>query len=105
MRFMYDYNDIPDVCEIEDIDAAPVWDRGANVNEDLPISLVVTLYRTGWMIAPAKNKDLFEIIGEYLLDGTKETYDKAVKNYSEVCLKLLEKGFCKASDFENFDWD
>lgn len=43
-------------------------------------------------------------IGSYNLDGTIKTYQEAVKNFEEVCEKLLTKGYCRMSDFKNFKW-
>lgn len=105
MRFMYDYNEILEVKTIEEIDASPGWMSSSEGRENNPDNFIVTMYLPGWHTAPQEKKDLFERWGEYLLDGTEETYQKAVENYNSVCKKLLEKGYCKASDFENFDWD
>ena len=105
MRFMYDYNHILEIETIEDVDASPCWDTRCKGRENNPDHFIVTIYRTGWHIASEEKREYLEIMGEYILDGTEETYFKAVKNYNSICMKLLEKGYCKASDFENFDWD
>lgn len=102
---MYDYNLIPDVEEITEINASPVWKDPANVDEKNPDCFIVTMYKAGWHTAPQKKKEFFEIWGEYNLDGTADTYKKAVENYNRICNQLLEKGFVRSSDFENFDWN
>lgn len=105
MRFMFDGNDILEVKEIDEIDASPCWKNGSAGRENNPDSFIVTIYKSGWNAVQREDRELYEIWGEYLLDGTEKTYLKAVENYNKVCMKLLEKGYCKASDFENFDWD
>lgn len=50
------------------------------------------------------NKIDFDYVGYYLLDGKKETYDAAVKNFEDICEQLLTKGWVKADQFKNFVW-
>ena len=99
MRFMYDHNDILAVEEIKNIDATPCWTR-ETTDENNPTSLIVTFYGVDW----TPEDDVHKFSGEYNLDGTPETYEKARKNWNSICYQLLEKGYCKASDFENFTW-
>lgn len=104
MRFMYDYGKTPNIDTIEAIDACPCWANGNDVNENNPTSFIVRMLKPGWSNASQEESCWFEILGEYSLDGTEETYQKAVENYNRICDQLLEKGYCKASDFENFKW-
>ena len=86
------------VEEFVSIEATPCWDRGKNVNKDIPDMYSVSL----GMFAPTEIN--FDYIGEYKLDGKKETYDAAVKNFEKICEQLLTQGWVKENQFENFEW-
>lgn len=45
-----------------------------------------------------------EYIGEYLINEDMETYEKAMKNYKSILESLLVNGYCKDSDFKNFEF-
>ena len=106
MRFMYDYNEILDVDTIESTEGSTCWNPQEGETKENPGHFFVTLHRPGWMDCKGTEDEmlLYEINGEYNLDGTEETYKRAVENYNGICGQLLEKGYCKASDSENFTW-
>ncbi len=97
MRLMLDEFDVVEIIEAEIV---PCWDRGALDNPDF---LYVILYQTGWN-ANRENREFYEITGQYRLDHTKKTYQKALANWKEISEKLLVHGYCKATDFKNFEW-
>lgn len=81
------------IIEVTTIDLTPAWDNG---NPDGPATdLFIFIVRAG--------DESGDYIGKYNLDGTEETYLKAIENYKKIFKKLLEKGYCKFSDFENFE--
>lgn len=92
MRIMFDKNYVK---EFHTIDSTPAWKTGEST-KDNPSS-----YSVGWFDFLI---DEYDYIGEYMLDGTIETYQKAVHNFESICEKLLTKGYCRADDFENFEW-
>lgn len=93
MRIMYTKNE---VYEFVSIDSVPCWGPGRDeYNPDM--------YSVGiGKIRPDKID--FDYVGEYKLDGKKETFDAAVKNFEEICEQLLTKGWVRADQFENFEW-
>ena len=93
MRIMYTKNE---VYEFVSIDAVPCW--GPERDEHNPDMYSVVMGR----ITPDKID--FDYVGEYKLDGKKETFDAAVKNFEEICEQLLTKGWVRADQFENFEW-
>ena len=96
MRLMLDEFDVIEIIEAEIV---PCWNGGDN-----PDFLFVTLYSTGWD-AKREDREFYEITGQYRLDGTKETYQKALANWKEISEKLLVHGYCKETDFKNFEWN
>lgn len=88
-----------DVVEIIEAEIVPCWNGGDN-----PDFLFVTLYLKGWD-AKREDREFYELTGQYRLDGTKETYQKALANWKEISEKLLVHGYCKETDFENFEWN
>lgn len=93
MRIMFNGTDIEEIVSIELI---PAWKMGKST-QDIPDYLGVT-------IISADSPDT-EITGRYILDGTDETYQAAMDNYSSIAEQLLVKGYCRDSEFENFEWD
>ena len=65
---------------------------------------IVELHQPEYFLVDDEEKDFFEAYGWYQLDGTKETFDKAMENYNKVTTKLLKDGYCLSTDFENFEW-
>lgn len=94
MRIMFGEESYPSISEFSYIGATPVWNDGNEAGEDNPDYYVVSVQFIG-------NSES-EPIGQYILDGTKETYKKAQSNFKSILEKLLEKGYCKVSDFKNF---
>jgi len=83
---------------VEEIAYANITPCGYNIDKEPHKGhLFIELYRQG---------DTQEtcISGEYKLDGKKTTYNKAMENWKKVSDQLLEKGYCKDSDFENVEW-
>ena len=78
------------IKEFSEISISPGWNANLDSSKDTPSDLVLNINN--------------EWVGAYQLDGTKETYDKAIDNYTEILRKLLEKGYCAESDFINFEW-
>lgn len=94
MRIMRDRMK-PVIEEFSFIELIPVWKtREGETEEDLdnriPDGLVLQIDEN--------------YIGDYILDGMQETYDKAMDNYRKIAYQLLEKGYCEDDDFENFQW-
>ena len=90
-------NRFVDIEEIQEVALIPGWRAGSNT-DDIPTDLSITLVRFGKLWGES-------IYGTYNLDGTKETFDRAIENYNKVINKLLVAGYCKISDFENVTWD
>ena len=44
-----------------------------------------------------------EYFGQYNTDGTPEGYRKALENYKAAAAQMLEKGFLRASQLEDFE--
>lgn len=87
------------VCDIEEVDSVrlqPVWSTKDNT-DGYPDVLYIYLYHHG-------DTDEDAIVGQYILDGTLETFTNALSNYKKVSESLLTKGYCKISDFKNVDW-
>lgn len=87
------------VTEIIDIDFTRCTKEGDI--ETNPDYLMITMRLPGWT---KEDSELYEISGEYRLDGSEETFRKAKANMDLVLRKLLVKGWCEDSDFENVDW-
>lgn len=94
MRIMFgkDY-----VKEIIAIDATPSWKEGEST-ADNPGMYSISFFE------PYRNENKYDYVGTYNLDGTKETYEKAKANFEMICEKLLTQGWCRDTDFENFEW-
>lgn len=95
MRIMFNEDCVDEIFGIE---AIPSWhpeNGGSSENPD---------YYTVGFFRPMCKENSFDYVGEYELDRTIETYEKAKKNFKEICKKLLTEGYCKDTDFENFTW-
>lgn len=92
MRIMFGKNTIREIFEIN---ATPAWKEGKSTQDNPSIYSVGILYA---------GDDEYQYAGNYKLDGTKETYEKAKENFEIVCEKLLTQGWCRDTDFENFEW-
>lgn len=90
MRIMLDSTS---VIEITSISAMPAWDGTHEISEDNPDMYSIAAVEGGEGI----------FLGNYKLDGSIETYRAAVKNFEEICENLLTKGYCRISDFKNFE--
>lgn len=101
MRLMLDEFDVVEIFRAEIV---PCWNGGDGSGPRDPDFLFVTLYETGWD-AKREDREFYEITGQYRLDGTKGTYQKALANWKEISKKLLVNGYCKETDFKNFEWD
>lgn len=107
MRLLLGDNSFISVYEITEITEQIGWNKNLNSEIDAPSDFYVsmtTVYSDIHKHIEPKDEWPFEIGGRYLLDGTKESYEKAFKNYKKVCHKLLEQGWCTEDDFENFEW-
>lgn len=96
MRVLNDVNEILGVEEIVNLGATPGWQSGC-YEEDNPDDFFVDFVE--------HTSDGIEVrtIGYYKLDGTKKTYKAALQNFNSICMKALETGYFKLSDFENFE--
>ena len=101
MRLMFDEFNVVEIIEAEIV---PCWNGGNGSAHRNPDFLFVTLYQTGWDLK-REDREFYEFTGQYRLDGTKETYQEALANWKEISEKLLVHGYCKATDFKNFEWD
>ena len=88
---------IADIEEIQEVYLTPTWDKGSNT-DDIPDDLTINL------ICFRKPYDE-SICGGYNLDGTPETFDRALENYNKVVNQLMFTGYCKITDFENVTWN
>lgn len=94
MRMLNDINNVLSVEEVVWLDATPVWEPDKEFDADNPDYFIVSVRYTFM--------DEDENIGEYALDGTPETYQKAVENFNSICLKAASAGCFRLTDFENF---
>ena len=92
MRIMYDFDDCTDVEEYKIFTLEESWD---GKNPELPHELT--------LIMCDNFKDDNYWAGEYIIN-TQEDFDNAKKNWKEISEQLLTKGYCRASDFKNFEW-
>lgn len=93
MRIMFDEDSVD---EIVYIDAVPYWDSEKGSTYENPEKYVVNFIHT------RTNND-WNRGGNYILDGTIETYEKAKENFKKICRKLATEGWCSLKeDFENF---
>lgn len=101
MRIMFG-TDI--VEEFITIDATEGYIGDADISIDAPDCYSVSMFR--YMTEHAKKNGIDEWmpIGEYKMDGTMDTYLKAKANFEMICEKLLTQGWCRDTDFENFEW-
>ena len=93
MRIMFGKDRVE---EFVSIDATPCWGPGKNEHNPDMYSISIGT------IMPDKID--FDYVGSYKLDGTKETYNAAVKNFESICEQLFTQGWVKADQFENFEW-
>lgn len=93
MRIIFNKNTIREVLEIS---SAPAWKEGESTQDNPSMYSVDFLY--------ASDSDEYQYVGNYKLDGTKETYEKAKANFETICEKMLIQGWCRDTDFENFEW-
>lgn len=103
MRIMFNKNTVEEIIEII---ATPCWnpENGTRTSEDNPEMYVVYFQRFITQLGKESGLEECDCVGKYNLDGTKETYEKAKKNFEDVCEKLLIQGWCRDTDFENFEW-
>lgn len=94
MRIMFG-ND--SVNEFFSISATPCW-RLPETTEDNPEMYAV------YYFFPTCNGFEGEYLGEYKLDGTKETYRAAVKNFHEIVKQLTVDGYVLDTQFKNFEF-
>lgn len=97
MRMINDINKILDVTEIISMDASPCWCENEGTSEENP-----SLFGVGVFEATVNGNEYMEL-GCYNLDGTPETYRKAVENFNSICMKAAMTGYFRLSDFENFE--
>ena len=97
MKMIETINGIISVEEIVSINAVPAWNPSNGETRENPGMFSVSIGRF-----TAKGCE-FEYFGEYLLDGTQETFQKAVENYNAVAMKAATTGCFNVSDFENFE--
>lgn len=97
MRMLEDINDTLGVYEVLSLNATPVWEPHEHLNRSNPDYFIVTV-----CYSPANGEDR---IGEYILDGTSETYAKAVADFNRVCTQAAERGFFRLTDFQGFEVD
>lgn len=95
MRIMFRKDNVE---EFVSINAVPCWAYGKDVEKYGPDMYSVSMGIT------TPNEIKYDYVGEYALDGKKETYDAAVNNFEKICEQLLINGWVKAEEFENFVW-
>ena len=97
-------NGFGDVWEVVSIEATPVWNAG-EYPDGIPEGVYIDIVTTEALHNAEKGKlDDWTIKGEYIMDGTPETYSAALTNWNAVQKKLLEKGFCRIDDFKGVEW-
>ena len=97
MRMINDLLDIYLVDEVTSLDAQVAWNNEEGTCQENPGLFVVSFNIV------SGNGNGIECNGEYLLDGTVETYQSAVRNFNEICVKAAEHGYFRLSDFQNFE--
>ena len=101
MRIMFNGDMVEEIMEI---DATPCWSPSKGSSEDNPEMYNVSFLKYITQYGIDHGVEEFDYVGEYNLDGTKETYEKAKANFRMICEKLLVNGWCRDTDFENFTW-
>ena len=87
------------VVEIVSISATPCWPSESEIySQSNPEHYSICFETTG------EEGFECEYVGEYLLDGSRRTYLKAIKNFKKVCKKLLKRGYCSILDFKNAEF-
>lgn len=97
MRMLNDVNEILCVDEILCLNAVPMWNAGHT--DDLAPDL---FYVTAITAADTDDDEEIMYIGEYEMDRTRGTYEKAVANFNRICEKAAVHGYFRLSDFQNF---
>ena len=92
---------LAEIKEVVSVDITPVWEK--KYGEGIPEGLYIDILPADFLPLNG-NYDEVTIKGEYILDGTRETYAAAVANWKKIQKKLLERGFCRIADFENVEW-
>lgn len=92
MRIMFGEDTVREIWEIN---STPAWKEGESTQDNPSMYSVEILYA---------GDNEYQYVGEYRLDGTKETYEKAKLNFKSICEKLLTQGWCRDIDFVNFEW-
>lgn len=96
MRILMDFSGDEKYCDVTEIEQTSLIEQG-EFKEGKPNELFVDLYRIA-------QKAEWAISGQYILDGTMESYNKAIETYNNAVNKLLTTGYAKISDFGNVDW-
>lgn len=92
MRMINDVNEILEVYEVVNLAATPCG-RSDWSEDGVPDWFMLT-------VQYAEQEDDTEF-GEYKMDGTMETYKKAIADFNRICLKAAKEGYFCLSDFQN----
>lgn len=92
MRMLNDINATLAVDEVITLDGTPVWKPGSDTSGAPDFFMITAQY--------AYADDEVEL-GEYNMDGTIETYRKAVKDFNRVCMKAAKEGYFCLTDFQD----
>ena len=95
MRMLNDLNDVLSAEEVIYLDASYCIDRSDGISSETNPTYF------GVEVTYA-NQEESDGLGEYVLDGTPETYKKALANFNSICRKAAELGYFCLSDFQNF---
>ena len=95
MRIIWDDDYVE---EFFSLNATKGWENSHDYKKDIPDVYSVS------MDTAAPNGFNFDYIGSYNLDGTKETYEAAVKNFKAIVHDAATNGYIYASQFENFEF-
>lgn len=87
------------VKEIFEIWGTPVYEEG-----DKPVGFYVEVFEPCTKIGIERGLSEIDTIGEYEIDGTAESLEKAQKSFDKVLEQLLVKGYARLEDFgEGFE--
>lgn len=99
MRMLYDLSfENIEVSEVWSITAIPAWSPADGSNESVPDVYSVSIFE------PTTDGARARYIGTYKLDGSRETYEAARRNFEEIATQAAQTGFFKTSQFERFEW-
>lgn len=106
MRILFDFDNdevTSEVVEVVSVNMTRAWESTEARDNGDPGDMFIEILRADSLPLDGNFEDV-AILGSYDIDGDREAFNKAMANWKAVQKKLLEKGFCRISDFENVEW-